>query len=132
MQHSLKIGNVTAPLPQPAYGDGYTWHSESLDASSGTGRNKLTGEAFRQKIATKRTVDIKYSALKPQQIQAILDELDVENVSKKWLSCELLNPRTGQLYSGTFYCASYQVSLNSNSEKSGPVWTGLSFTLVEQ
>lgn len=61
-----------------------------------------------------------------------MDVLDVENVEKKWLQCELLNPRTGTMYSGTFYCASYSVSLVSDIPGAEPVWTGLSFTLVEQ
>ena len=130
MAKCMKIGSVD--IPAPAYEDGYEFAAESLDAASGTGRNKFTGKAFRQKITTKRTVTVKYNALKPAKIKQILDELDVENVQKKWLACEVLNPRTNSLYSGTFYCASYKVSLVSDLPGTEPIWQGLSFTLVEQ
>lgn len=130
MAKCMKIGGVD--VPAPAYGDGYNFSAESLDAASGTGRNKFTGSAFRQKIATKRTVVVKYNALTPAKIKQILDELDVESASKKWIECQVLNPRTGVLYSGTFYCASYNVTLNSVTEGADPTWTGLGFTLVEQ
>lgn len=130
MAKCMKIGSVD--IPAPAYEDGYEFSAESLDAASGTGRNKFNGKAFRQKICTKRTVAIKYNALRPAKIKQILDELDVESVQKKWIACEVLNPRTNTLYSGTFYCASYKVTLVSNSTGSEPIWSGLSFTLVEQ
>lgn len=130
MAKCMKIGNVD--IPAPAYEDGYEFSAESLDAASGTGRNKFNGKAFRQKICTKRTVSVKYNALRPAKIKQILDELDVESVQKKWIVCEVLNPRTNTLYSGTFYCASYKVALVSNSTGSEPIWSGLSFTLVEQ
>lgn len=130
MAKCMKIGNVD--IPAPAYEDGYEFSAESLDAASGTGRNKFNGKAFRQKICTKRTVSVKYNALRPAKIKQILDELDVESVQKKWIACEVLTPRTGTLYSGTFYCASYKVALVSNSPGSEPIWSGLSFTLVEQ
>lgn len=130
MAKCMKIGGVDVPVP--AYSDGYTFSAESLDASSGTGRNKFNGKAFRQKICTKITVKAKYNALKPAKIKQILDALDVENVSKKWITCSLLNPRTGTLYTSTFYCASYEAVLAANLPGEEPVWTGLSFTLVEQ
>lgn len=63
MAKCMKIGEVD--IPAPAYSDGYVFSAESLDASSGTGRNKFNGKAFRQKITTKRTVNIRYNALAP-------------------------------------------------------------------
>ena len=111
-------------VPYIAYG-GFKWQRSDQDGPD-AGRD-LTGDLRRNRIATKRRLDITCRPLKLQEVSKVLTLIMPE-----WVQVEYLDPQQGAVVTKTMYSnnnpATYQIKYRDGTE----LWTGVTFPLIEK
>lgn len=111
-------------VPYTAYG-GIKWQREDIDGP-GAGRD-LTGYLRRNRIATKRRLDVTCRLLTSKEVSLILSL-----VMPEWVTVRYYDPQEGKLVTKTMYSnnnpASYQIKHPDGTEW----WSGVTFPLIEK
>lgn len=111
-------------VPFVAYG-GFKWQREDIDGP-GAGRD-LTGDLRRNRVATKRRLDITCRLLKSAELSTVLSA-----VMPEWVEVTYYDPQEGSTVTRTMYSnnnpASYQIKHPDGTEW----WGGVTFPLIEK
>lgn len=116
--------NGTDIVPYIAYG-GFKWQRSDVDGP-GAGRD-LTGDLRRNRVATKRRLDITCCPLKGPEVSLILSLIMPE-----WVEVTYYDPQQGAVITKTMYSnnnpASFQIMKPDGTEW----WSGITFPLIEK
>lgn len=111
-------------IPFIAYG-GFKWQREDIDGP-GAGRD-LTGDLRRNRVATKRRLDVTCRLLTSQEVSIVLSAIMPE-----WVNVRYYDPQQGAVVTRTMYSnnhpASYQILKPDGTE----YWSGITFPLIEK
>ena len=113
-----KVNGVVMPTPKS-----FTVSISDLDGESNRNAN---GELIRDRIATKRKLEIEYQPLDPSEISLIL-----KAISPVFISVEYPDPQEGGVITKTMYAgdkSSHMYSIINGQ----PKWSGLKFNLIEK
>lgn len=108
---------VTAP-------DTYTVTIADLDASANRSGN---GTLFRDRIAVKRTIDVSWLFLTPQELSVLLN-----SVSAVFFPVIYLDPELNGLRTGTFYVSDRKAGAAVRNADGSYTWRDVGFSLVER
>lgn len=111
-------------VPYIAY-NGFKWQRSDVDGSD-SGRD-LTGDLMRDRITTKRRLDITCRLLTNDEINLVLSSIEPE-----WVTVSYYDPMEGAVVEKTMYSnnhpASYQIKHPDGTEW----WSGVTFPLIEK
>lgn len=113
-----KVNGVVMPTPKS-----FTVSISDLDGESNRNAN---GELIRDRIATKRKLEIEYQPLDLSEISLIL-----KAISPVFISVEYPDPQEGGVITKTMY-AGYKSSPMYSIINGQPKWSGLKFNLIEK
>lgn len=120
---TLEINGLNI-VPYIAYG-GLQWQREDVDGP-GAGRD-LSGNLRRERVSTKRRLDVTCRLLDAQETKQILTAIMPEFVSVRYY-----DPQEGKIVIRTMYSnnnpAMFQIK-NSNGKE---YWSGITFPLIEK
>lgn len=120
----LKLNGVFVTAPKP---EGMKVTLADLDSEQGTGRSQ-TGVAFRDYIDDKVQIEIEWNALTQSEISAIWNAVK----GGRFFPVQYLDPGSG-LTTKTFYVSDRSAACYTEDPTTNTgIWTGLSFTLIEQ
>lgn len=113
-----KVNGVAMPTPKS-----FTVNISDLDGESNRNAN---GDLIRDRIATKRKLEIEYPPLDPSDISLIL-----KAISPVFISVEYPDPQEGRFITKTMYAGDKSSPMYSiiNGQ---PKWSGLKFNLIEK
>ena len=113
-----KVNGVAMPTPKS-----FTVNISDLDGESNRNAN---GDLIRDRIATKRKLEIEYPPLDPSDISLIL-----KAISPVFISVEYPDPQEGGFITKTMYAGDKSSPMYSiiNGQ---PKWSGLKFNLIER
>ena len=113
-----KVNGVAMPTPKS-----FTVNISDLDGESNRNAN---GDLIRDRIATKRKLEIEYPPLDPSDISLIL-----KAISPVFISVEYPDPQEGGFITKTMYAGDKSSPMYSiiNGQ---PKWSGLKFNLIEK
>lgn len=124
----LRLNGVAVAAPAP---DGFEVTFADLDSEKGTGRAD-NGSAFRDYIASKVQLNIKWNGLSTAEISTILKAVK----GGGFFPVTYPDPEEGAVVTKTFYVADRTAACyslpNGAADILGGWWTGLSFELIEQ
>jgi hypothetical protein len=112
----IEINNVKIPTPSS--------FKVGINDISNAERN-AKGEMLIDVIATKRKLELSWSHLKPIELSQLLQ------LVKNTFFVKYPDPETGTEITKTFYCGDKSTGLYSYV-KGKPVWTDISFNLIEK
>lgn len=113
-----KVNGVAMPTPKS-----FNVNISDLDGESNRNAN---GDLIRDRIATKRKLEIEYPPLDPSDISLIL-----KAISPVFISVEYPDPQEGGFITKTMYAGDKSSPMYSiiNGQ---PKWSGLKFNLIEK
>lgn len=104
---------------------GFKWQREDVDGP-GAGRD-LSADMRRERVATKRRLDITCIPLTSEQTSKVLTAIMPE-----WVSVRYYDPQEGKVVKKTMYSnnnpASYCIKRKDGTE----LWSGITFPLIEK
>lgn len=119
----LEIDGVDI-VPYIGYG-GIKWQREDIDGP-GAGRD-MTGYLRRNRVATKRRIDVTCRLLTSKEANIVLSA-----VMPEWVKVRYYDVEEGRIVTRTMYSnnnpASYQILKPDGTE----YWTGITFPLIEK
>jgi len=111
-------------VPYIAYG-GFKWQRSDVDGP-GAGRD-LSGYLRRNRVSTKRRLDVTCRLLRSEEAKIVLTAIMPE-----WVTVSYYDPQMGQVVTRTMYSnnnpASYQIKHRNGTEW----WGGITFPLIEK
>lgn len=114
----FKIDNTAIPDPSE-----FKYTAASLDASA---ERNTQGLLFRDMVAIKHNVSLKWDALSWTTIQSILALVQSDSFELKFPS-----PETGAIYTGTYYVGDREVDAILLAGNQSDWYGSLSFNLIE-
>ena len=122
MSFFLKIDGVDV-TDYIAYG-GVQWQRSDVDGE-GAGRD-LNGDLRRNRVGTKRRLDITCRPLKESEAKTLLTALMPE-----WLTVQYYDPQAG-IVTKTMYANNNPASFLLRKDDGTEYWTGITFPLIER
>jgi len=110
-------------LPYVAYG-GFKWQRTDVDGE-GAGRD-LTGDLRRNRVATKRRLDITCRPLTSKEAQLVLTAIMPE-----WVNVRYTDPQAG-LIVRTMYSNNNPANFLIRKPNGIELWSGITFPLIEK
>ena len=110
-------------VPYVAYG-GFQWQRSDVDGP-GAGRD-LTGDLRRNRVATKRRLDITCRPLKASEAQIVLTAIMPE-----WVTVRYTDPQAG-VVTRTMYSNNHPASFLMKKADGTEWWSGITFPLIEK
>lgn len=110
--------------PYIAY-QGYAWQRSDVDGE-GAGR-MLDGELVRNRVATKRRLDVTCTLLTNAQAATVLTAIMPE-----WVSVTYYDPQQGSNVTKTMYSNNNPASYCIHGRDGNEYWMGITFPLVEK
>lgn len=103
---------------------GFQWQRSDVDGE-GAGRD-LTGDLRRNRVATKRRLDITCRPLKAEEAKTVLTLIMPE-----WVTVEYIDPQTGGAVTRTMYSNNNPATflLRKDGQE---WWSGITFPLIEK
>lgn len=118
------IQNDFVDLPPPST---FQWDIMDVDGEEGTGRDK-NGDAFRDRIATKRKLICEWGPLSMEMMSFLL-----KNIKDEFFELEFPDAEEGERIVKTFYVGDRSAPMyHYDAETSTPLWEGLTCNFVEQ
>lgn len=114
----FKIDNTSIPDPSE-----FKYTAASLDASA---ERNTQGLLFRDMVATKHNVSLKWDSLSWSTIQTILGLVQGDSFELKFPS-----PETASIYTGTYYVGDREVDVTLMAGTQSDWFGSLSFDLIE-
>ncbi len=111
-------------LPYIAYG-GFKWQRSDVDGP-GAGRD-LTGDLRRNRVATKRRLDITCRILKEKELSTVLSLIMPE-----WVQVTYYDPQQGQEVTRTMYSNNNPAAFQIKHPDGTEWWSGVTFPLIEK
>ena len=118
----LKIDGVDI-TPYIAYG-GVKWQRSDVDGTD-AGRD-LNGDLRRNRVSTKRRLDITCRPLKHEEARIVLTAIMPE-----WVSVNYTDPQAGEI-TLTMYANNNPASFLMREKNGVEWWTGITFPLIER
>lgn len=118
----LEIDGVNI-VPYIAYG-GVQWQRSDVDGE-GAGRD-LNGELRRNRVATKRRLDITCRPLTAEEAQTVLTLIMPE-----WVTVRYTDPQAG-VVTKTMYSNNHPASYLMRHRNGKEYWSGITFPLIER
>jgi hypothetical protein len=119
----LKIDGVDI-VPYIAHG-GFKWQRSDVDGND-AGRD-LNGDLRRNRVATKRRLDITCKPLTTGEASAVLSAIMPE-----WVTVEYLDPQAGTVLSRVMYSNNNPASYLLKQPNGTELWGGITFPLIEK
>lgn len=119
----LKIDGVDI-VPYIAHG-GFKWQRSDVDGTD-AGRD-LNGDLRRNRVATKRRLDITCRPLATEEASTMLTLIMPE-----WVTVEYLDPQAGTVLRKTMYSNNNPASYLFKHTDGRELWGGITFPLVEK
>ena len=113
-----KVNGVAMPTPK-------TFNINISDLDGETNRN-ANGDLIRDRIATKRKIEIEYQPLDSEEVSLIL-----KSISPVFISVEYPDPQEGKVITKVMYAGDKTIPMYSII-KGVPKWNGLKFNLIEK
>ena len=113
-----RVNGVAMPTPK-------SFTVNIVDLDDGSDRN-ANGKLIRDRIGTKRKLEIEYQPLDPNKISLIL-----KAISPVFVEVEFPDPQEGRFITKTMYAGDKSSPMYSII-KGKPKWSGLKFNLIEQ
>lgn len=110
--------------PYVGYG-GIKWQREDIDGP-GAGRD-LTGDLRRNRVATKRRLDVTCHLLTSEELRIVLSA-----VMPEWVTVRYYDPQEGQVVTRTMYSNNNPVSYQIHKPDGREYWSGITFPLIEK
>lgn len=110
--------------PYIAYG-GFKWQRSDVDGP-GAGRD-LTGDLRRNRVATKRRLDITCRPLKSEEASLVLSLIMPE-----WVSVDYFDPQQGSVITKRMYSNNNPASFLFRKPNGTEWWNGITFPLIEK
>lgn len=107
-----------------AYG-GFKWQRSDIDDSD-TGRD-LSGDLRRNRVATKRRLDITCRLLTSEELKKVLTAIMPEFVTVRYY-----DPQVGSVVSRTMYSNNNPASFAIKKPNGTVYWSGVTFPLIEK
>lgn len=120
---TLEIDGVDI-VPYVAYG-GIKWQREDIDGP-GAGRD-LTGALRRNRIATKRRLDVTCKPLTDIESSKVLSL-----VMPEWVTVRYYDVQEGQIVTRTMYSNNHPAQYLILRDNGVSLWTGITFPLIEK
>lgn len=115
----LLINGVQVSSP-----DMYKVTIADLDASANRSGN---GTLFRDRVAVKRTIEVSWYFLDPQELSVLLT-----NMSSVFFPVTYLDPQINALRVGTFYVSDRNAGVAVKNSDGSYLWRDVGFSLVER
>lgn len=119
----LRLNGVAVVAPKP---EGMRVSLADLDSEKGTGRAQ-DGSAFRDYIDDKVQIDLEWNALTQAEISPIWNAVK----GGGFFPVRYMDPGEG-ITTKTFYVSDRSAACYTEKEDGTAIWTGLTFTLIEQ
>lgn len=120
---TLEINGVNM-VPYIAFG-GFKWQRSDVDGE-GAGRD-LSGDLHRNRVGTKRRLDITCRPLTSAEASLVLT-----TIMPEWVNVRYYDPQEGRVVTKEMYSnnnpATYQLRQNNGTE----LWGGITFPLIER
>lgn len=110
--------------PYIGYG-GFKWQRSDVDGP-GAGRD-LTGDLRRNRVSTKRRIDITCRLLTSKELQIVLNAIMPE-----WVQAEYYDPQEGKVVERTMYANNHPASFQILHPDGTEWWSGVTFPLIEK
>ena len=104
---------------------GYKWQREDADGP-GAGRD-LTGDLTRNRLATKRRLDITCRPLNDQECAKILTAIMPE-----WVTVQYYDPQQGGMVTYTMYSNNNPATHEIHYRDGTSMWSGVTFPLIQK
>lgn len=118
----LEIDGVNI-VPYIAYG-GVQWQRSDVDGD-GAGRD-LNGDLRRNRVATKRRLDITCRPLKASEAKIVLTAIMPE-----WVEVRYTDPQVGGVVTRKMYANNHPASFLLKRRNGEELWGGITFPLIE-
>lgn len=105
---------------------GVKWQRSDVDAE-GSGRSTLDGTLLRNRVATKRRLDVTCIPLTTEQAKLVLTLIMPE-----WVEVTYTDPQIGEDVTKTMYSNNNPASFLIRKPDGTDYWDGISFPLTEQ
>ena len=115
----ITINGIPAPAP-----DSYEVVISDLDASANRSGN---GTLYRDRIAVKRTINMSWALMSPQDLSILLTSMSPAFFSVTYIDPEMNGPATK-----TFYVSDRKAGVAIKQSDGSYKWSGVSFSLVER
>lgn len=115
----LTINGIQIAAP-----DTYNVTIADLDASANRSGN---GTLFRDRVAVKRTIEVSWTFLDPQDLSVLLT-----NMSSVFFSVTYLDPQLNALKTGTFYVSDRKAGVAIKQPDGSYKWRDVGFSLIER
>lgn len=109
---------------QIAAPDTYKVTIADLDASANRSGN---GTLFRDRVAVKRTIEMSWLFLDPQELSVLLN-----SVAEVFFSVTYLDPQANGYKIGTFYVSDRNAGIAVKNEDGSYTWRDVAFSIVER
>ena len=119
----LKVNGVDM-IPYIAY-NGFKWQRSDVDGPD-AGRD-LSGNLHRDRVATKRRLDVTCRPLKTAEVQIVLTAIMPE-----WVTVEYLDPQEGLVVTKTMYSNNNPATFLIRHSDGTEWWNGITFPLIEK
>lgn len=113
-----KVNGVAMPTPKS-----FNVNISDLDGESNRNAN---GDLIRDRIATKRKLEIEYQPLDSSEVSLIL-----KTISPVFISVEYPDPLEGEIITKTMYAGDKSIPMYCIVDGQ-PKWNGLKFNLIEK
>lgn len=119
----LEIDGVDV-LPYVAY-NGFKWQRSDVDGED-AGRD-LTADMHRDRVATKRRIDITCRPLYNNEVSIVLTAIMPEFVQVRYY-----DPQEGQVVTRTMYSNNNPATYQQRYADGRELWSGITFPLIEK
>ena len=109
--------------PYVAYG-GFAWQRTDVDGE-GAGRD-LSGDLRRNRVATKRRLDVTCRPLKSEEVSIVLS-----SIMPEWVNVRYFDPQEGQVVTRVMYSNNNPATYIMNKGTT-EYWGGITFPLIEK
>ena len=114
---SIKGTQIAAP-------DTYTVTIADIDASA---NRSSDGTLFRDRVAVKRTIEMSWLFLDPQELSVLLN-----SVADVFFAVTYFDPQTNGYRTGTFYVSDRNAGIAVKNAEGSYIWRDVAFSLVER
>lgn len=111
-------------VPYIAYG-GFKWQRSDVDGPD-AGRD-LSGDLRRNRVATKRRLDITCRILRAREVSLVLSLIMPE-----WVQVTYYDPQMGGVITKTMYSNNHPASFQIKHPDGTEWWSGVTFPLIEK
>lgn len=119
----LTIGDVNI-VPYIAFG-GLKWQRTDVDGE-GAGRD-LSGDLHRNRVATKRRLDVTCRPLNTEEVRKVLTAIMPEFVEVSYT-----DPQEGRVVTKTMYSNNNPATFALKRKNGDELWGGITFPLIER